>query len=159
MNRDLARIRLLLALVAFGLFVSGVTVWPALAELHWFASLTTGLPILHAWLLRCLTGLEETGKAYPFLLYAGDWLAFAHLMLAVLFLGAIKDPVRNRWVVEFGLISCAAILPLALICGPLRGIPGYWQMIDCSFAIAAGLPLWLARQGIRKLEKASTPTA
>ncbi len=153
MNQDLRRIRLLLGLVAFGLFLSGVTIWPAYAELSWLSNASGGLPPLQAWILRCLTGLEETGKAYPFLLYAGDWLAFAHIMLAVLFLGAMRDPVRNRWIVEFGLISCLAIIPLALICGPLRGIPRFWQAVDCSFSLFAGLPLWLALRAIRRLEK------
>ena len=150
--KELTRIRLLLGLVAFGLFVSGVTIWPAFAELSWLSNAAGGLPPLQSWLLRCLTGLKETGKAYPFLLYAGDWLAFAHILLALLFAGAIRDPVRNRWIVEFGLISCVAIIPLVLICGPLRGIPWFWQIIDCSFAPAAGIPLWMAWRGIRKLE-------
>ena len=152
--KDLRRVRLLLGLVAFGLFVSGVTVWPAIPELRWFHSLpfVQAVPALRDWIGTCITGLSETGKAYPFLFYAGDWLAFAHIMLAVLFLGAIRDPVRNRWIVEFGLISCAAVIPLALICSPLRGIPWFWTLVDCAFAPAAGLPLWLAWRGIRKME-------
>ena len=33
------------------------------------------------------------------MLYAHDWLAFAHICLAILFAGAIRDPVRNVWIV------------------------------------------------------------
>ena len=148
--RDRHRTRRLLGLVAAGLFVSGVTVWPALPELRWLAGITTGLPALHAWILTCIAGLEATGRDYPFLFYAGDWLAFAHVMLAILFLGAMKDPQRNLWVVQFGLICCAAAIPLALVCGPLRGIPGFWLTIDCAFAPAAGIPLWMAYFLLRK---------
>ena len=34
------------------------------------------------------------------MLYAHDWLAFAHIVLGILFAGAIKDPVRNKWIVQ-----------------------------------------------------------
>ena len=71
-------------------------------------------------------------------------------MLAVLFLGAMRDPVRNLWVVQFGLVSCAAILPLALVCGPIRGIPGFWTCVDCAFALLAGIPLWMAYRILKK---------
>jgi hypothetical protein len=30
--------------------------------------------------------------------------------------------------------------------GPLRGIPFYWRLIDCSFGVAALLPLLLCRK-------------
>jgi len=39
------------------------------------------------------------------------------------------------------LIGCILVLPLALICGPLRGIPLYWRLIDCSFGVFGALPL------------------
>ena len=48
-------------------------------------------------------------------------------------------------VVEFGMIACVLVLPLALICGPLRGIPLFWRLIDCSFGIVGIVPLWFAR--------------
>lgn len=83
---------------------------------------------------------------YPWVAYGTDWLAFAHLALAVLFIGPWRDPVRNIWVIEFGLLACLGVLPLALICGPIRGIPFYWRLIDCSFGVLAFLPLWLARR-------------
>ncbi|SCF41963.1 hypothetical protein [Micromonospora mirobrigensis] len=34
------------------------------------------------------------------MLYGTDWLAFAHLVLAVAFWGPLRDPVRNVWVVQ-----------------------------------------------------------
>ena len=146
----MSRARLMLGLVAFGLLVSGLTVFPAKAEIRWLIGVAGG--DARAWLKTCLEGIEVTELRYPSLLYAGDWLAFAHIMLAVLFLGAMKDPVRNVWVVQFGLISCMALIPLALICGPIRGIPGLWSGIDCAFAPAAGIPLWIAYREIRKEE-------
>ncbi len=159
MKTDLRRARLLLGLVALGLFLSGVTIFPAIPELTWFATTVEGFPTLHAWIATVIRALEDTRVRYPFLLYAGDWLAFAHIMLAVLFLGAMRDPVRNLWVIQFGLICCAGILPLALICGPLRGIPWYWSLVDCAFAPAAALPLWIACRILRheEMSHARTP--
>src|SRR4029079_19348442 len=86
-------------------------------------------------------GLRDTYARYPFIAYGTDWLALAHLVLAILFVGPYRDPVRNKWVIDFGLIACAAVIPLALICGPLRGIPLYWRLIDCSFGVFGAIPL------------------
>ena len=120
--------------------------------MRWFAGLEVlqRFPDLHVWILTCIQALEATGRDYPFLFYAGDWLAFAHIMLAVLFLGALRDPVRNIWIVQFGLICCVAVIPLALICGPIRGIPWFWLAVDCAFAPLAGIPLWMAYRLLRK---------
>jgi hypothetical protein len=106
----LTRAKWMLGIVAVGLFLSGVTVWPAITELKiavgllWGDAPATGA--LHAFLLKAIEGLETTNAQYPFMLYAHDWLAFAHIMLAMLFAGAIRDPVRNKWVVEAGLLMC-----------------------------------------------------
>jgi hypothetical protein len=34
-----------------------------------------------------------------------------------------RDPVRNVWVVEMGMIACALVLPVALGLGQVRHIP------------------------------------
>jgi uncharacterized membrane protein len=52
-----------------------------------------------------------------------------------------------------GLIASAAVIPLALIAGPIRGIPFPWRLIDCSFGIIASVPLLLAMRSIRVLER------
>jgi len=49
--------------------------------------------------------------------------------------------VRNKWVITFGLIACAGVIPLALIAGQVRGIPFAWRLIDCSFGVVGGIPL------------------
>jgi len=149
----------MLGIVAGGLFISGVTVWPAIPELKMLVHLIwgdkTATDGLHRFLLQAIIGLEETKSHYPFMLYAGDWLAFAHVMLAILFAGAIQDPVRNKWIVQCGLIMCASVPVLAGVCNPLRELPGWWFWIDFSFAPGAALPLWIALADIRKLEQSS----
>jgi hypothetical protein len=152
----------MLAIVAVGLLVSGVTVWPALAELRLAVKLLggSGEPsgALHAFILRTIEALEYVQAHHPFLLYAHDWLAFAHIILAILFAGAIRDPVRNVWVVQCGLIACVLVPVLAAICIPIRGLPWWWFCIDAAFAPAAGLPLWIALRDIRRAEAASQDT-
>lgn len=168
MNRSepLARIRFWLALFITGLALSGITAFPLQTELGWLDS------ILHAdalrpfteptgllmWIVRVNEGLTATNGKYPFLAYGTDWLAFAHLVLAILFIGPFIDPVRNKWVITFGLIACAGVFPLALIAGHLRGIPLGWRLIDCSFGIFGAIPLLLCRKRIAVLESnASQP--
>lgn len=151
-ERRLRRIRLWLAVFIVGLVLSGVTAFPLTWELgllvRWFGQ---GDSALAEWLRTVHTGLVETDRHYPFLAYGTDWLAFAHLVIAVAFIGPWRDPVKNIWVIEFGLIACAMVLPLALIAGQLRGIPFGWRLIDCAFGVFGAIPLWVIRQEIRQL--------
>ena len=146
----------MIGIVVFGLLASAVTIWPAIPELKmavrivWGDTEPTG--ILHSFILQAINALEVTEADYPFMLYAHDWLAFAHIVLAILFAGAIRDPIRNVWIVQCGLIMCALIPVLAGICVPLRGIPMVWFWIDFAFAPGAALPLWIALRDIRRVE-------
>ena len=148
----------MLGIVAFGLFISGVTVWPAIPELKFAVCIAWGegepSGVLHGFVLQAIEGLESVEANYPFLLYAHDWLAFAHIMLAVLFAGAIRDPVRNIWVVQCGLIMCACVPVLAAVCIPIRQLPLIWFLIDFAFAPAAALPLWIVLRDIKRAESA-----
>jgi hypothetical protein len=51
------------------------------------------------------------------------------------------------------MIACVSILPLAFICGPIRQIPFYWRLIDCSFGVFGIIPLLLCMKYIKALEK------
>ena len=99
-----------------------------------------------------LTGVQQTGKNYPFLFYVYDWLAFAHFVLAILFIGPIRDPVKNKWVIEFGIIACLLIIPFALIAGEFRGMPFWWRLVDCSFGIFGIIPLSICLRNAKRLE-------
>ena len=140
------KIRTVLLLFIIGLVLSGLTAFPLETELKFVAGL---LPApdqcaLSAWIHRVRDALVETNATYPFLAYGTDWLAFAHLVIAVAFIGPLRDPVKNIWVIQFGLIACAMVIPLALIAGPIRGIPFGWRLIDCSFGVFGFIPLWIA---------------
>src|SRR5215468_10175715 len=121
------RIRLWLGVVVAGLVVSGITAFPLEIETRYLARalhpLSGYLPGVAGWIGRVHQGLAETGHRYPFIAYGTDWLAYAHLIIAVAFWGPLRDPVRNVWVVRFGMLACGGVVPLALACGPIRGIP------------------------------------
>lgn len=153
-------IRICLIIVVVGLVVSGVTAFPLREELMLGrdilngTGLSAGFPDLAFWVQRVAEGLDVTGTEYPFLAYGTDWLAFAHLAIAVAFIGPLIDPVRNMWVTVWGLIMCAGIVPLALIAGAIRGLPLGWQLIDISFGVVAAVPLTIALVLTRRLARA-----
>ncbi len=152
----LARVRFWLVVMAVGLVLSGVTAFPLDRESQWLVRVADALPtpgFVLDWLHTVRQGIHATWAAYPFVAYGTDWLAFAHLAIAAAFWGPLRDPVRNVWVVQWGLVACAGIIPLALICGPLRGIPFWWSLIDMSFGVFGALPLLLAYRWIRRLER------
>lgn len=147
-------IRIWLLLFIVFLILSGLTAFPLETELKLLVESTGNAPeFLKQWLFNVYTALKETNLKYPFMAYGTDWLAFAHIVIAVAFLGPLKDPVRNIWVIQFGMIACLLILPLAGICGPVRGIPFYWQLIDCSFGVIGFIPLHICYRHIVELEQ------
>ena len=149
----LRRARWCLLAVIVGLLLSGVTAFPLEHEVRWGCQLL-GIPAgSGGWLDRVRTGLEQTNARYPFLAYGTDWLAFAHLILAVLFVGPYRDPARNVWVIDFGLIACGGVLVLAWTAGPARGIPVGWRCVDSSFGVVAAVPPWVARRAAGALRR------
>jgi hypothetical protein len=145
------RIRLCLWIVTAGLFISGITAFPLETELSWLAAASGNSGMFHNWLVQVHNAVHNVNLRYPYLSYGTDWLAFAHLMLAVLFAGAVKDPVRNKWVTEFGIIAAICIFPLAIIAGGARQVPFFWRLIDCSFGVVTLAVLLPCYRMIRKL--------
>lgn len=70
----------------------------------------------------------------------------------VAFWGPWRDIIRNIWVIEWGMICCIAIIPLALIAGPMRHIPFWWTLIDMSFGVVGIVPLVVVRRLIKQVE-------
>jgi hypothetical protein len=136
------------------LVLSGLTAFALETELGW---LVREWPIgkngnLYAWVLKVYEALKDINCRYPFLAYGYDWLAFAHLVIGLAFIGPLRDPVRNKWIIEFGMLACVLVFPLAFIAGGIRGIPIYWRLIDCSFGLIGLLPLSICYRKIRLLE-------
>lgn len=159
----LRRVRIWLGIFIAGLVLSGITAFPLATELGWLVDVlnhqairsTANSTHLLPWIVRVSHAVNATDTEYPFLAYGTDWLAFAHLVIAAAFIGPWLDPVRNKWVVTFGLIACAGVIPLALIAGPIRGIPLPWRLVDCSFGVFGCVPLLICRRSIQALEAES----
>jgi hypothetical protein len=149
----LNRIRFCIWIMIIGLALSGITAFPIETELAFFVQYqASNQGFISTWLNHVYEAVNSTNHAYPFLSYGTDWLAFAHLMLAIMFLGPLKNPVKNKWVIEFGIIAALLIFPIAFIAGSIRGIPFYWQLIDCSFGIITLLVLLPCYKLVIKLE-------
>ena len=67
-------------------------------------------------------------------------------------MGQLKDPVKNIWVIEFGIIACVLVVPFAIIFGQIREIPYFWTMVDSSFGVLGITPLLIVRRLIKELE-------
>lgn len=155
------RIKWLLIIFIIGLVVSGLTAIPLDWEVEllskWF-NVSKSSPVgsysgMRHWIAIVHEGLSYTSHHYPFMGYGTDWLAFAHIVIAICFIGPLRDPIRNVWVIQFGVVACLLIIPWAMIFGAIRGIPFYWRLIDCSFGLIGLIPLCLCLIYIKNLEK------
>ena len=143
------RFRITMAFFIVGLLISGITAFPLLTEMklltQWLgigeATSTAGHTGLNLWILTVKLGLEDTYSKYPWIAYGTDWLAFGHIVIALFFVGPFFRPAESRSVIYTGIVACVLVVPLALICGPIRGIPLYWRLIDGSFGVVGILPL------------------
>ncbi|CAM5640636.1 Cytoplasmic membrane protein OS=Kitasatospora aureofaciens OX=1894 GN=GCM10010502_63080 PE=4 SV=1 [Kitasatospora aureofaciens] len=157
----LRRVRRWLRFFLVCLVLSGLTAFPLETETGWLVDFASGpaapladhFPAALAWFERVHTGIVETNDRFPFLAYGTDWLAFAHLVIGAAFWGPLKDPVRNIWVIRWAVLACGAVIPLALVCGPLRGIPLAWRFIDMSFGVFGVIPLLIVLRALRPLER------
>ncbi len=153
------RCRIILGAFVVGLLLSGLTAAP----LRWEVEILNNsigegtsteriYPPMAHWISHVHDGIMEVGEKWPFMYYGTDWLFFAHVVIAISFIGPLRDPVRNVWVVEYGMIACVLVIPMVFIFAPLRGIPFFWRLIDCSFGIVGIVPLAICRSYIKKME-------
>lgn len=145
------RIRFFIGFFIVALVLSGVTAFPLVSELRLLCAMMGFGPEAQAadhtglahWLLLVREGLVNTYARYPFIAYGTDWLAFAHIIISLFFIAPWREPGRHLEVLRVGMAACVMVILLALICGPVRGIPFYWRLIDCSFGVFGIIPLWL----------------
>src|SRR6188472_4600319 len=145
-------IRRLLLVFMIAIFLSGLTAIPIQFELSFLLKIFSTPTQFHHWLEKVLSAYQNVNNDTPFLLYGYDWLAFAHFILAFLFIGPYKNPVKNIWVIEFGLIACVLVIPFAFVAGHFRGIPIGWRLIDCSFGVFGFVLLQTILNRIRQIE-------
>lgn len=141
------------------LAAAGISAFPLEAELRFASDVLHGsfvsesLSGLVAYIDQIRDAVISTNGDYPFLAYGTDWLAFAHLVIAVAFIGVLRDPVRNVWIIQWGMIACVMVIPTVLIAGAVRGIPWPWQLIDMSFGVFGIIPLVIVWRLTMRLER------
>jgi hypothetical protein len=152
----LKRIRAVTLFFIAALFISGITAIPLQPELdllvRYFAQ-DQPPTALGRWLLQVQAALAEQNARWPFLALGTDWLAFGHIVIGLGFIGLLRDPVRNQWLITWGFLACLLVLPWAWGFGMLRGIPWGWRLIDCSFGIGGMVPLFLILRDVRELQR------
>lgn len=159
MENTVQNIRRWLHFFIIMLVISGLTAIPLQSELEWACRFFPPGSIIGNWLDQVRLALRDTNARYPFLAYGYDWLAFAHFAIAILIAGIRKDPVRNKWVLEFAFYTCLLIIPYALVAGHFRGIPLWWRLVDCSFGIFGLVPLLICLRQVHHLESLNSNTA
>jgi hypothetical protein len=161
MDRLRARIRAWTLFFMAGLVISGATAVPIQSEVQlgekllgqdFAAGGRTPAPVA-AWLRTVRDGVDTTAAHAPFMFYGTDWLAFGHVVVAIAFIGALRDPIRNRWLYQFGMVACALVPVWALVFGTLRGIPEWWQVIDSAFGVVGFVPMWLCNRWVAELAR------
>ena len=164
MDRLRSRLRAWTLFLIAGLVISGATALPIPTQVR------LGVRILGPdlggggavpedvarWLRTVRDGVEATASTAPFMFYGTDWLAFGHFVIALAFLGALRDPVRNRWLYRFGMFACAMVPAWALVFGAIRGIPMWWRLVDSAFGVVGFVPAWLCDRWAGTLEAAGT---
>ncbi|MFZ1693648.1 MAG: hypothetical protein WAT74_10655 [Flavobacteriales bacterium] len=157
---DLRYIRRWLAFFVIALVLSGLTAVPLVTLTAWLVDLTAPFGgALYEWAAHAAAAVAHVDATYPILFYGTDWLAFAHVVIGLAFIGPWRDPVRNKWVIEWGLWCCALVLVLAFVWAPFRGIPFFWRCVDASFGVFGAIPLWLVLKRIQRLESTQAMSA
>lgn len=149
-NNIRRQIKVLIWFFMVSLVISGLTAMPAREGISFLLGVVpASWTFTYDYLQHIRTALYSCDSI---LFYGYDWLAFAHIVIAIAFYGVIKDPVRNTWVLQFGMIACMLIIPFAFVMGGVRGIPVWWRLVDCSFGVLGIIPLWIARRKVSVLE-------
>lgn len=158
MSKLFTQIRICIVIFIVALILSGITAIPLYTELKWIldANFFEDGSTIQLWLLKAFNGVKETQRKYPFIFYGFDWLAFAHFIIAILFIGVYQHPVRNRWIIQWAIFCCVALLPSAFIAGSIRGIPFFHILIDCSFGLFGLIPLFIIQSKTKQLKKYRT---
>jgi hypothetical protein len=143
-------IRIHLALFVLVLMLSGITAFPIQTEINFLMAHLDSLPVFfHDWIKQLHQNINATPSV---MLYGTDWLAFAHIIIGLFFIPVYIDPVKYKVNLYIGMTACLLVFPLAFICGPIRNIPFFHQLIDCSFGVIGILYLYFILKRVNNLE-------
>lgn len=142
-------IRLHLVVFISLLLISGITAFPLQMEIDFLYSQRHLFSVtLATWIEKVHITLHQTPDIS---MYGTDWLAFAHIIISLFFIPVYRQPLIYKVNLKVGMAACLLVFPLAFICGPIRGIPFFHQLIDCSFGLIGFLYLWYILFKINRL--------
>lgn len=148
--KDLTKIRIAIIVFVTLLVLSGVTAFPLRTEMDFLVANKASFPeTLQNWIQKIYDAVKQTPDL---VLYGTDWLAFAHIIIALFFVPVYIDPVRYKANLIVAMTACGAVFLLAFICGPIRNIPFFHQLIDCAFGFIGFFPLYFVYKKIGQLE-------
>ena len=94
-NQLKSKIRRWIVLFIIFLMLSGVTAFPIETELSFLINHSSSFPeFMRLWLSKIYEAVQETNANHVQLAYGTDWLAFAHIVIATVFIGPLIDPVK-----------------------------------------------------------------
>lgn len=147
--KPLTKIRTALVIFIVLLALSGITAFPLRTEMDFLIQHKDAFPgYMSQWIEDIFQAISQTPDL---VLYGTDWLAFAHIIIALFFIPVFIDPKRYKANLIVAMVACFAVFPLAFICGPVRGIPFFHQLIDCSFGVFGFIPLFYVYKQIKQL--------
>lgn len=150
------QIKIVIILTIVGLLANGASALPLRVEMNLLLSNSQWFPqFVQDWWVYVNQGVLETSEKYSFMRYGFDWLGFAHLLIAIAFIGPLRDPVKNQWVVQWGMIAAALSIVMAFGWERVRNIPIWWSFIDGGISYAAFVLLWICNRWIQKLKMIS----
>ncbi|MHC4060125.1 MAG: hypothetical protein ACYSUC_00835 [Planctomycetota bacterium] len=126
---------------------------PAAAQISTFVG--SLFPSVTYWVTLIQEASIETKEKYPFMLYGTGWVGFAHLVMVIACLGPLRDPVKNIWVLQFGLIGCILMIPMTLITGVVRSLPWFWQLFDCAIGLTGAIVFLICYRCARQMQTLS----
>jgi len=147
-KKTLKKIRIYLVIFFLGILFSLHTVLFVEVETAFFVkhlgpgtAMEQKLPFVSAWIENLYASVKETYANYPVIAYCMDWLSYACVVFAIFMIGAIKDPVKNIWIIQTYMLACLLAAALPFIAGPFRGVPIFWRCLDGSFGVIGFLVL------------------
>lgn len=143
-------IRLHLSVFILLLIISGITAFPITTEINYLFAIRDSFPLFFTqWIEQLYASIHQTPDV---MLYGTDWLAFAHIVISLFFIPVYSNPIQHKVNIYIGMIACVLVFPLAFICGPIRGIPFFHQIIDCLFGLLGVLYLYFILKKINQLQ-------
>lgn len=142
-------IRVHLILFISLLAISGLTAFPIETEINYMMRHINSFPIFFQdWIKSLYNDIQSTPAV---MFYGTDWLAFAHIIISLFFIPVYLNPKKYKINLKIGIAACFLIFPLAFICGPIRSIPFFHQIIDCSFGVFGSAYLYFILRKINNL--------